>query len=144
VGIVEVDAELQARWPIPVVTAVRTGTNQGFDRLTVELGEGEGMPGYHLEYIDRPLHQCGSGNQIFPVGDGWLELRLEPAQAHTDEGRPTLSGREIAAQQRLMRRIYLTCDFEGLVTLVVAVTSPNEFRVTTLSAPRRIVVDVRH
>ena len=123
---------------------MRTGTNDGFDRMTIELGDGEGVPGYHVEYVDRPLIQCGSGNQIFPVGDAWLEVRLEPAQAHTDEGRPTLTGREIPAEQRVMRRIYVTCDFEGVVTVAVAVDSPNPFRVSTLSAPRRIVVDVRH
>ena len=143
-GVREARPDLQATFPIPVVRAARTGVNEGFDRFTIELGDGEGMPGYHVEYVDKPLIQCGSGQEIFPVGDAWLEVRLEPAQAHTDEGRPTLPGREIGASGRLMRRIYMTCDFEGVVSLVVAVAAPNPYRVSTLRSPRRIVVDVRH
>jgi hypothetical protein len=132
VGVREARPDLEATFPIPVVQAARTGVNEGFDRFTIELGDGAGMPGYHVEYVDKPLHQCGSGQEIFPVGDAWLEVRLEPAQAHPDEGRPTLSGREMPA------------NFEGVVSLVVAVSTPNRYRVSTLQSPRRIVVDVRH
>ncbi len=43
----------------------------------------------------------------------------------------------------LLQRIYRTCDFEGIVTYVLAFGSPNEYRVFTLVDPLRIVVDVR-
>ena len=129
--------------PMPVLTALRTGTHPDYERMTVEIGpEASGPPGYRVEYIDRPLTECGSGNQIFPVGDAWLELRLEPAAAHTEAGQPTLGAREIAVQGRLLLRIYRTCDFEGVVTLVMALASPNPYRVSTLADPWRIAVDV--
>lgn len=144
VGIVEAPANLTPLPPVPVLQAVRTASREGFDRLTVELTSTSGMPGYHLEYVDRPLHQCGSGQEVYPVGSAWLELRIEPANAHTEAGAPTLSGREIPAEGRLIRRLYLTCDFEAVVTLVLAVDSPNPYRVLTLADPPRIVVDVRH
>ena len=38
--------------------------------------------------------------------------------------------------------LYLTCDFEAVTTLVLAVRSPNRFRAFDLESPRRIVVDV--
>jgi hypothetical protein len=142
-GVVEAPAELPGLPPIPVVAAVRSGAHESFDRVTIELA-GDGMPGYHAEYVDKPLHQCGSGAEVFPVGQGWLEIRLEPAQAHTEQGRPTLSGREIQAAGRLLRRIYVTCDFEGVVSLVLALDSPNPFQISTLRGPARIVVDVRY
>jgi hypothetical protein len=125
------------------VLEVRSGVHPGYHRVTIELGEAGGMPGYHLEYVDRPLHQCGSGNEIHPVGQAWLELRMEPARAHTEEGRPTLAGREIPLAGELLERAYLTCDFEGVVTLVLAVRAPNPFRVITLVGPTRLVVDLR-
>jgi hypothetical protein len=96
-----------------------------------------------VEYVDRPLHECGSGNQIFPVGDAWLELRLEPAAAHTEAGEATLGAREIAVDAPLLRRIYRTCDFEAVVVHVLALSAPNPFRVLTLSSPSRIVVDIQ-
>jgi hypothetical protein len=39
--------------------------------------------------------------------------------------------------------LYMTCDFEAMTTLVIAVRSPNDFRVFDLASPRRIVVDIR-
>lgn len=129
--------------PVPVLTALRTGTHAEFERLTVEMSPEHGVPGYRLEYVDRPLHECGSGRQIFPVGDAWLELRLEPAAAHTEAGQPTLGEREIGVGAPLVRRIYRTCDFEAVVVLVLAVSEPNPFRVLTLGDPPRLVVDVQ-
>ena len=130
--------------PLPVLTALRTGTHPAYERLVVEIGaEAGGRPSHRVEYVDRPLIECGSGRQIFPVGDAWLEVRLEPAAAHDEAGRPTLGEREIVVDRPLLRRVYRTCDFEGVVTLVMALTEPNAFRVITLDDPRRIVVDVR-
>lgn len=139
--------------PLPVLTALRAGTHPDYERVTFEIAgarEGggtadvpAGRPGYKLEYVDRPLIACGSGDQIFPVGDGWLEVRLEPAAAHTEEGQPTLGPREIEVDGPLLQRIYRTCDFEGIVTYVLALGSPNDYRVFTLADPLRIVVDVR-
>jgi hypothetical protein len=126
-----------------VLTDIRTGTHPDYERFTVELDAAEGLPAYHVEYVDRPLHECGSGNQIFPVGDAWLELRLEPAAAHTEAGEATLGAREIAVDAPLLRRIYRTCDFEAVVVHVLALSAPNPFRVLTLSSPSRIVVDIQ-
>lgn len=128
--------------PLPVLTSLRTGAHPEYERIVVELASTAGLPGYGLEYVDRPLHECGSGRQIFPVGDAWLELRLEPAAAHTEAGSPTLGDREVAVAGRVVQRIYRTCDFEGVVTLVIAVSTPNRFRVVTLADPSRLAVDV--
>lgn len=130
------------RIPLPVLTGIRTGTHPGFERVTVDFGDGGGLPGYRLEYVDRPLHECGSGRQVFPVGDAWLELHLEPAAAHTEAGEATLGARESAIDGPVLRRIYRTCDFEGVVVLVLALDAPNPFRAFTLSEPRRLVVDI--
>jgi hypothetical protein len=155
--------------PLPVLTALRAGSHPEYERVTFEIagapdeggaadtaessaagldgasasGLPAGRPGYKLEYVDRPLIACGSGDQIFPVGDGWLEIRLEPAAAHTEAGQPTLGPREVEVDGPLLQRIYRTCDFEGIVTYVLALGSPNEYRVFTLADPLRIVVDVR-
>ncbi len=133
--------------PLPVLTALRTGSHDGWVRVTFELaGEAGGAPparpGYHLEYVDRPLVACGSGEQIFPVGDAWLQVRLEPAAAHTEQGEATLGPREMAVGGPLLLRVYRTCDFEGVVTHTLALAAPNRYRVFTLEHPLRVVVDV--
>jgi len=141
-GIVDVAAT--AAGAPAVVSALRTAMHGGFDRFTLEFADGAEVPGYRIEYIDRPLHDCGSGDQIHPVGEAWLEVRLYPAAAHTEAGQPTLPARELPADGSLMLRTYRTCNFEAVVTFVIALSSPNPYRVNVLDQPSRLVIDVRH
>lgn len=135
-----VDAEGLAAG-VAVLEEVRTGRHEGFDRVVFTFAPA--VPGYHLEYIDRPVRRCGSGDTVPLPGDGWLEIRLQPAAAHTEAGEPTV-GREIPADLENVRQGLLTCDFEAVVTWVLAVGSPNDYRVTPLDDPPRLVVDVAH
>jgi hypothetical protein len=130
---------------VALLTAVRTGRHVDFERIVIELSDqGSGVPGYHVEYIDKPLIECGSGEQVFPVGDAWLEIRMQPLDAHTQEGQPTVSHRPVATPGLgNVLALYMTCDFEAMTTLVIAVRSPNDFRVFDLASPRRIVVDIQ-
>lgn len=124
------------------VTAARAARNDGYERFVIEF-EGDTVPGYHLEYVDRPVRQCGSGNPVALEGDGWLRIRLEPARAHTDAGEPTIGERRLRPGQPVIREAVLTCDFEGQVEWVLGVASPNAYRVMELGSPARLVVDVR-
>jgi hypothetical protein len=74
----------------------------------------------------------------------WLEIRMQPSQAHTDAGESTIPSRTRALDLPNLKRITMTCDFEADVTWVGGVLSPNEFRVLSLTGPTRLVVDIRH
>lgn len=128
--------------PAATLVAVRIGTHEGFDRIVFEFAER--VPGYHTEYIDRPVRKCGSGNVTQVAGDGWLEVRMSPVNAHTEEGRPTVAERERMPNLPVLSELELTCDFEAVVTWVFGVESPNRYQVRELSSPPRLVVDVRH
>jgi hypothetical protein len=143
IGLLAAPSTVTGTPPLPVLSALRTGVHPEYERVTIEVASSSGLPGYRLEYVDRPLHDCGSGEPTYPVGDAWLEVRLEPAAAHTEAGAPTLASRNLAVDQPLLQRIYRTCDFEGIVTHVLALSEPNAFRVMTLEGPPRIMVDVR-
>lgn len=125
-----------------LLRSVRTARNQGFDRVVFEF-QGA-VPAHRVGYVDRPVRQCGSGNATRVAGDAWLRVRFTPAQAHTDAGKPTITQRERALSLPVLRELEMTCDFEGEVTWVVGVASPNRYRVLTLSGPSRLVVDVMH
>jgi hypothetical protein len=126
-----------------VLRDVRVGRNEGFDRVVFEF-EGEQLPGYHLEYIDAPVRRCGSGTVAPIAGQGWLQVRLERAQAHTEAGEPTMLERELKPQLPIVLEAEQVCDFEGQVEWVLGNRKPNRYRVMELSAPTRLVVDVRH
>jgi hypothetical protein len=121
---------------------IRAGRHASFDRVVFEF-TGSAVPGYHIEYVDRPVRQCGSGDTVRVAGDGWLSVRLTPAQAHTDAGRPTISYRERRLRFPLLKELQSTCDFEGEVEWVLGVSSPNRYRVMELSNPARLVVDIK-
>ncbi len=70
-------------------------------------------------------------------------MRFTVARAHDDAGHPTIASREIAANLDVVLEVERTCDFEGVVTWVIGVASPNRFRVLELSDPPRLVVDIR-
>ena len=121
---------------------VRTARHEGFDRVVFEF-EGNGVPGYHVEYVDRPVRQCGSGEPVPVAGDAWLQVRITPANAHTDAGRPTITERERNLDLPNLKEIELICDFEAEVSWVLGVASPNRYRVLELSNPPRLVVDIK-
>lgn len=122
--------------------AVRAARNEGWDRVVFEF-DGAAVPGYHVEYVDRPRH-CGSGDAAQVAGQGWLEVRITPAQAHTEAGQPTMAQRETRLALPVLKEMEQTCDFEAEVTWVLGVASPNGYRVSELTGPTRLVVDVKH
>lgn len=144
VGIVEGGPETGAGSTLPTVTGVRTARHPDFDRFVLEFSEAGGLPPFHVEYVDRPVRECGSGHVVELPGDGWLEIRMSGAQAHDEEGRVTVEPREGSPGLPVLLAYDLTCDFEAHVEWVLAVRSPNPFRVLDLREPYRLVVDVRH
>jgi hypothetical protein len=138
VGIVSVPREGFPR----MQTGLRAAAHQGFDRVVFEFQGG--VPGFHLEYIDHPVRDCGAGEPQDIAGDAHLEVRMSPANAHTEEGKPTVPGRELKPGLPNVREIQRTCDFEAVVTWVIGVGSPNRYRAFELADPPRLVVDIDH
>ncbi len=125
-----------------VLSDVRVGVNQGFDRVVLEF-LGSAAPGYRVEYIDRPVRQCGSGDPTRIAGDAWLSITLRGAQAHDERGQVTVQQRERRLQMPIVKELEMVCDFEGVVQIVLGVSSPNRYRITELQNPTRIIVDVQ-
>ncbi len=121
---------------------VRMATHAGFDRTVFTFG-GD-MPGYHVEYVDRPQYTCGAGEAVDLDGDAWLLVRMRPAQAHTDAGEATIGQRRRRPGFPVLREAMMTCDFEGDVSWVLGVASPGGYQMAELDKPARLVVDVRN
>jgi hypothetical protein len=139
-GVVRREIEVSG---VATLEELRTARNQGFDRVVFQFAEDE-IPGYHLEYVDRPVRQCGSGEPVPIEGDGWLQVRFTPARAHDDRGRATVEERDLRPDLPVVKQVRAVCDFEAHLEWVLGVASPNRFRVMELHDPARLVVDVRH
>lgn len=138
-GLVDVK---RSGFPPVTLREVRTARNEGFDRLVLQF-DGDQVPGYHVEYVDKPVIKCGSGDPTEVAGQGWLQVRVQPAQAHQG-AQVTVAERERKPGLPIVQELELTCDFEGEVTWVLGVKSPNKYRVMELKEPTRLVVDVQH
>lgn len=139
-GIIDKKREIKG---VAVLRQVRTAQHEAHDRAVFEFEGGE-FPGYHIEYIDKPVRACGSGDVVALKGDGWLEIRFYPANAHTEEGKPSVENRERTPNQKIIKQLKLTCDFEADVTWVLGVASPNKYRVLELKNPTRLAIDIKH
>jgi hypothetical protein len=126
-----------------ILTDVESVECNGFDRVVFTF-DGSAAPGFFVAYIDKPVRACGSGNVVPVAGDGFLEIRMTPAQAHTDAGEATIEDRNRTLNYENLLQLVATCDFEGNVTWVLGVASPNAYRVTELASPPRLVLDVKH
>ena len=125
------------------LTEVRAGLHHEYDRVVFEFGR-DSLPGYHVEYVDEPIRKCGSGNVVEMAGDGWLEVRMTPARAHTEAGEATITERSRLFDMPVLKQLELTCDFEANVTWVLGLASPNRYRVKEVPDPARLVIDVKH
>ncbi|MCA5893654.1 hypothetical protein LEP48_09870 [Isoptericola sp. NEAU-Y5] len=131
-----------------VVTGVRVGTHQGFDRVVFDL-EGTGTPGWSVEYVDSATDD-GSGEPVDVDGDKILQVRLSgmavPTEGDvTEYDGATLDPDGTDAVEEVVYRFW----FEGYTTAFVGVDDgeagePLPFRVFALEDPARVVVDVQH
>jgi len=125
-----------------LLKAVRTGKHEFYDRVVFEF-EGNALPGYVIEYVDKPVRDCGRGEVVPVGGDGFLMVSLQPANAHTEFGQPTVRNVQLNPDSKL-KDLKLICDFEAQVQWIMGLSSPNRYRVLELTNPARLVVDITH
>lgn len=128
---------------------VAIGRHEGYDRVVFQFRNA--VPGYRVEYVDPPLHEDGSGNEIAVDGSAFVVVRMEPASGFdlsvpegelVYKGPRRLSGAE--AGTSVVREVVRTGDFEAVLTWAVGLSDRVDFRVTKLEGPPRLVVDFRN
>ncbi|HEX3127949.1 MAG TPA: hypothetical protein VH394_11520 [Thermoanaerobaculia bacterium] len=129
--------------PPAILREVRAASQEGFDRVVFEF-EGNAVPGYRVGYVDPPATQCGSGEPVQVEGTARLQVRLVPAQAHTEAGEATVRERERRPGLPVVKELESICDFEADVTWVLGLAARNRFRVQELTGPPRLVIDIEH
>lgn len=125
-----------------IVQEVRTARHDDFERIVFEFS-GSGIPGFHIEYVDEPVRECGSGNPVYLPGDGWLMIKFLSARMHKN-GSSTVPERDFKPDHPILLRLTTVCDFENYVTWIASVATPNKFQVLTLENPPRLIVDIKN
>ena len=128
---------------------VAVGRHEGYDRVVFQFRNA--VPGYRVEYVEPPLHEDGSGNEIAVEGSAFVVVRMEPASGFdlsVPEGELVYKGpRRLSraeAGTSVVREVVRTGDFEAVLTWAVGLSDRVDYRVRKLGGPPRLVVDFRN
>lgn len=128
---------------IGVLTDVRVGAHPeqgGWDRIVFEFADN--LPPGEVKYVPSAV-QCGSGETEQLPGTAVLQVAFTTAQAHTDAGQSTIKASQITGPGNVILKSVQTCDFEAHLTWGIGVKSQQRFKITLLSNPTRVEIDVK-
>ena len=126
------------------LTDVTVGSHEGYDRVVFTF-DGE-LPGYDIGYVDGPVTQDGSGDPIEVGGTNAISVRMSPASGARLDGEQvemTYDGPDrVEGPGNPVAEVVRAGDFEAQITWAIGVDGEQPFKVSTLTGPTRIVVDV--
>jgi hypothetical protein len=122
----------------PTLVAVRAAHHDGFDRVTFEFRGG--LPSHQVGYVDQ-LTADPSDRPVPLAGDAVLRVVFHGANAHDDGGRAT-APRHLTPGLPVLKEIRNAGDFEAVVTYGLGLDHRVPVRVSTLSGPSRLVIDL--
>jgi hypothetical protein len=124
----------------PTLTDVRAGSHPGFDRVVFEF-RGGAVPQHRVAYVQQ-LVEDASGKPVSVAGAADLEVVFHGANAHDSSGAPTVSPRRFSTGLPAVKEIAELGDFEAVVSYGIGVDVRRPIKVSTLSNPSRLVIDV--
>jgi hypothetical protein len=113
----------------------------GWDRIVFEF-QGPALPPATVQYVNS-ASQCGSGAAVALKGAAILQVRVGQAAAHDQNGNPTFAAQTIPGPGTTILEAKSTCDFEGVVVWALGIKGKQNFKVTTLQNPTRLVIDIK-
>jgi hypothetical protein len=129
--------------PTVHLVAVRVARQDGADRIVFEFAER--VPGYKVAYLPKPVIGT-SGKETPLAGSAALVVRMEQASGVDLSGgfKQIYQGpsRVAAAGTLQVLEVAQVEDFEGVLTWAAGTKAEAPFRVLSLSAPPRLVIDV--
>ncbi|MGY1843406.1 AMIN-like domain-containing (lipo)protein [Modestobacter sp. SYSU DS0875] len=121
-------------------TAVRIGDHEGFERVVFELA-GTGTPGWRVEYVDQPTSQ-GKGAPVDVPGEAYLQVILTGTSYPYETGAEELAPGSVGSGTGPVEGVVYDGTFEGQSLAWIGTSGRLPFRVSALSDPSRLVVDV--
>jgi hypothetical protein len=123
--------------PVNNVTSVRAGTQNGYDRLVIQFS-GQ-VPGYDVSVQSSPTFtQDPSGGTVTLQGTAGVKVVVHGATGALLNNAP----KDLSPGYPALKEARQLGDFEGVYSWGLGVAAGTCVRVTTLTSPSRLVVDV--
>ncbi|MGY1711658.1 hypothetical protein ACI8AC_19345 [Geodermatophilus sp. SYSU D00758] len=124
------------------VTDIRTGRQEGYDRVVLEVG-GTGTPGWDVRWVDQAASQ-GSGEPVEVAGDAVLQVTLTGVGYPYDTGVEEWAGPDPlpGSGTTVVTEVAWDATFEGTSVAFVGASAQVPFRVHALEGPTRVVVEL--
>jgi hypothetical protein len=123
---------------VTAINDVRVGTHAGYDRIVFQFA-GAGRPRLTIAKAYPPFVEDASGQPVSVAGRAFLTLKLYDAS-----GYPTYTGpNAFSPGYPRLTALVNNGDYEGYVSWVAGLTDLTCYRISTLTSPTRIVVDIQ-
>lgn len=127
---------------IALLNAVEVDGGEGVDRVSFTFERG--IPGYDVSYIDPPVRQDGSGNEVEVDGTAFLSVRFAPASGFDslETFEPTYTGPpEVRGDAEVVTEAVRVGDFEANLTWVVGVDEKVPYRIDADPATGTVTIE---
>jgi hypothetical protein len=126
------------------LTAVRAAQHPGYDRITFEFQAASGVPAYRLEpQSAAAFNKDPSGLPLNLAGAAGLKVVFQNASGRNDSGQTYSGSLDISPGLPVVREVAQVGDFERVLSWAAGLSSANCLRVTELTNPARLAVDVQ-
>lgn len=123
-----------------LITGMRAGVHEGFDRLVVDFA-GSGDLGWDARWVGQPIEQ-GRGERLDIEGPAYLDISIRGTSfPQTDADYEVYYDDHTGPSAGGIRSVY-DSSFEGTTHIVIGTDAEAQFRVFQLQDPLRLVVDV--
>jgi len=128
------------------ISAVRGGAHAGFDRVVFEFsgsGAAGAIPAIEVKIGTPPFTADPSGLPIGVTGTSFLVFTLHGASITDLAGNPTYTGTtDFQPGLPILQELAMAGDFEAVSTWIAGLSGPACTRVTVLTGPSRLVIDL--
>lgn len=125
-----------------LITDVRAGAHDGFDRVVIELTGGQpGQIVWKAEFVDNP-HTQGKGDPIDLPGAATLSVSVF-GLTYPPAGTSTPHGLQSNSAQGNITAVFVDPVFEGQAHVYIGLDAQRGFHIVEFDSPTRIVIDIR-
>jgi hypothetical protein len=124
---------------VAFISAVRTGTHPGYDRLTIEFNNGQPANTEFRTQSGTAFTNSPRGDQVTLAGKNGILVVVHGADLHTSYNGPT----DLKTGYATLVEVRQVEDFEGVVQLALGVSGAPCYRTFFLTNPNRLVIDIQ-